>query len=387
MELKRNIWLLYGISFFFALIPAYVIERLFWEMRGMSVLDVVLTEIIFGAVMLTLEVPAGLVADRIGKKPVIMAGIFLEGIMFVILLSADSFWQFGVAIAFSAAGGALLSGAENALLYDSLASIRQEHRFDWHLGRMQAVRIVSLMIAALSGSLLAEQYSFELNYLISILSISIAFIMSLFLTDRSVPEHEEPVSIMEQVRESVMFFRQHPALVYLLILGIMTGLAAGFTEEFWQLYLRDAGIGLSFFGLFYGAVLLVQIPGGLLAFRLRQRFGRENLLHFIVLTGALALMFSAFFVNWAGAAGLIVLLLASGMTEPLVLGALHEKADDRMRATLESFQSLAFNAVLVGVGVGFGYVSSAYSLTAGFALLGIMCLAPFIYKIMKKEPA
>ncbi|TFE00797.1 MFS transporter [Jeotgalibacillus sp. R-1-5s-1] len=387
MNLKRNIWLLYSISFFFALIPAYVIERLFWEMRGMSVLDVVLTEIIFGAVMLTLEVPAGLVADRIGKKPVIVLGIFLEGIMFVILLSADSFWQFAVAIAFSAAGGALLSGAENALLYDSLASIRQEHRFDWHLGRIQAVRIVSLMIAALSGSLLAEQYSFELNYLISILSISIAFIMSLFLSDRSVPEHEEPVSIMEQVRQSVEFFRQHPGLVYLLILGIMTGLAAGFTEEFWQLYLRDAGIELSFFGLFYGVVLLVQIPGGLLASRLRQRFGRENLLHFIVLTGALALVFSAFFVNWAGAAGLIVLLLASGMTEPLVLGALHEKADDRMRATLESFQSLAFNVVLVGVGTGFGYVSSAYSLTAGFALLGIMCLAPFIYKVMKKEPA
>ncbi|AJD92835.1 hypothetical protein JMA_35180 [Jeotgalibacillus malaysiensis] len=384
MNAKRNIKVLYGISFFFSFIPAYVIERLFWEMRGMSVLDVVLTEIIFGAVMLLMEVPSGVLADRIGRKPLIITGVLFEGIMFAILIFADSFWQFALAIAFAAAGAAFLSGAENALLYDSLAALNKEERFDWHLGRLQAVRMVSLFIAAMSGSFLALYMPLEINYWLSLISTFIAFILTFLLRDTVHLVDDVTYSMSGQVTQAISFFKREPALVYVLFLGITVGLAAGFVEEFWQLYLVDAGIGLSFFGLYYGVILVVQIPGALAAHALRKRFRRKSLLTVVILTGVSALIFSAFQVNWLGAAAIIFFLLAAGMTEPLILGALHEKADNRIRATLESFQSLVFNAVLIIAGTGFGYIATQFTLAKGFMFLAVFSVVPLLVKMLRQ---
>ncbi|MDZ5710785.1 MFS transporter [Jeotgalibacillus haloalkalitolerans] len=384
MRAKRNIKTLYVISFFFSLIPAYVIERLFWEMRGMSVLDVVLTEVIFGAVMLLMEVPSGVLADRIGRKPLIVTGVLFEGLMFAILLTADSFWQFGLAIAFAAAGAALLSGAENALLYDSLAAVNREERFDWHIGRLQAVRMVSLFIAAMSGSFLAVRVSLEVNYWLSLSSTLIAFLLTFLLKDVERKGDESEFTMAGQVIEAVRFFKKQPALVYVLILGITVGLAAGFVEEFWQLYLVDAGISISFFGLFYGVILIVQIPGALAAHSLRKRFERGMLLKGVILTGAAALILSAVQVNWLGAAAIIFFLLAAGMTEPLIMGALHEKADSRIRATIESFQSFVFNAVLIGAGTGFGYIATRFTLASGFLFLAVFSVVPLVLRTLIK---
>ncbi|MBM7580989.1 MFS transporter [Jeotgalibacillus terrae] len=370
--------------FFFSLIPAYVIERLFWEMRGMSVLDVVLTEIIFGIVMLSLEVPSGVLADRIGRKPLIVAGVFLEGLMFAVLLIADSFWQFGLAIGFSAAGAAFLSGAENALLYDSLAAVHREEKFDWHLGRLQAVRMISLFVAAMSGSFLPGYYPLEINYWLSFVSTMTAFLLTFFLKDIKQKSSEAVDSLSGQIAEAARFFIKQPALVYLLLLGMTVGLAAGFVEEFWQLYLIDAGIGLSFFGVYYGIILIVQFPGALLAHTLRKKFGRECLLKIVILTGTAALTFSAFQVNWKGAAAIVLFLLAAGVTEPLILGALHEKADSRIRATLESFQSLVFNAVLIAIGTAFGYIATHFTLAMSFIFLALVSLIPLLIRVVTK---
>ncbi|TFE01586.1 MFS transporter [Jeotgalibacillus salarius] len=380
MNAKRNIKVLYVISFFFSLIPAYVIERLFWEMRGMSVLDVVLTEMIFGAVMLLMEVPSGVLADRIGRKPLIVTGVLFEALMFAILLTADSFWQFGLAIAFAVAGAAFLSGAENALLYDSLAVLSKEGSFDWHLGRLQTVKMISLFIAAISGSFLAVHVPFEINYWLSLTNTMAAFILTFLLKGVDRPAGEMEYSMSVQVTEALSFFKKQPALVYILFIGIAVGLAAGFVEEFWQLYLVDAKIKISFFGLFYGVILVVQIPGALAAHSLRKRFKRESLLTGVILSGAAALIISSIQVNWIGAAAIILFLLAAGMTEPLILGALHEKADSRIRATLESFQSLVFNAVLIGAGTGFGYIATTFTLATGFMFLAVFSVVPLVVR-------
>jgi hypothetical protein len=49
-KLKSNVWKLYSYWFFHNLVFAYVIERLFWQQRGISVQQVVYTEIIYAAV-------------------------------------------------------------------------------------------------------------------------------------------------------------------------------------------------------------------------------------------------------------------------------------------------------------------------------------------------
>jgi hypothetical protein len=55
-------------TIFYNLTPAYVIERLFWEQKGMTIQMVVYTEILFAITIALLEVPTGIIADKWGRK-------------------------------------------------------------------------------------------------------------------------------------------------------------------------------------------------------------------------------------------------------------------------------------------------------------------------------
>lgn len=78
MTYSKNIRRLYAIRFFHNLIPAYVIERLFWEQRGMTIQMVVFTEIIYAITVVLLEVPSGIAADKWGRKRMMVLNAFFR---------------------------------------------------------------------------------------------------------------------------------------------------------------------------------------------------------------------------------------------------------------------------------------------------------------------
>jgi len=120
MDVTKNVYKLYLIIFFHNLIPAYVIERLFWEQRGMTVFMVVLCEVIYAATIVILEIPSGILADKLGRRILLIISAVLSMIEFVLLLFAHSFWGFAFVGFMAGISGSCTSGASNALLYDSL---------------------------------------------------------------------------------------------------------------------------------------------------------------------------------------------------------------------------------------------------------------------------
>lgn len=352
----------------------------------MTVLEVVYTEILFGAVIIVCEVPAGWLADRFGRKRLIVTGLIFEAVMFGILLSADTFWAFATAIMFSALGAALLSGAEHALLYESLQHMEQQEKFDWHLGRLRLVQAMGLMIAAFSGSWLAGAFSFVLTYWISLGSMTVAVILSLFLVDSPRESRGEIKGFVTTLVEALTIFKSEALVLYVFGLGSSIALAASFVEEFWQLYLIDSGAEVSAFGWFYLAVLLAQVPGNLMVYSLRKRFERKQILQFVTIASFLVLILAALFVNGWGIFMLLLLLLFASTAEPLVLGALHEHADDSMRATIESMFSLVFHVGVLGVGLLFGWISTQFSLATAFGLLGVVCVLTLIVMTKRMPP-
>src|SRR5690554_5985350 len=98
MNVTGNVWKLYAFRFLSSLVPAYVIERLFWEERGMTIQMVVYTEIIFAITVLLFEVPTGIVADRWGRKQMMILSAVLGCFEFLILLFATEFWHFAVVV-------------------------------------------------------------------------------------------------------------------------------------------------------------------------------------------------------------------------------------------------------------------------------------------------
>jgi len=369
-----NIKIQYFIRFFSSLIPAYVIERLFWQARGMDVQMVVYCHIIYSLAIVLMEVPSGILADRFGRKPLIVISYVLAVIEIVILLFAHSFWMFALAMAGTGTGSALFSGANNALLYDSLLAGGKQGEFEKLLGRLSAVDFAGHVIAMLSGGLLADKMGFELNYMISIGSMGIAFLFTLLLKEPPMVTKAERGAI-SQVKQAMSLFKKQPLVLIYCASGMLLGACLAQLDEFWQLVMEGIGIPVALFGLVGALLTASRVPGNLLAYKLKERFSYQAILNAIFLVNILGYV-TIFFTRSAWNLIPVALVsLVAGIAEPLVMGYLHHRTESRYRATAESFASLGLQGMSVLAGLVFGFVSVRFSIFAGFLPLAVICAA------------
>ncbi|GAA0377369.1 MFS transporter [Bacillus horti] len=380
-----NVWKLYAIRFFYYLIPAYVIERLFWEERGMTIQLVVYTEIIFAVTVVLLEVPSGILADKWGRKKMIVLAGLLGCLEFFILVFATEFWHFAVVVFLAAIGMSASSGAGNALLYDTLLIGGKEHEFEKYLGRLNTLDIAAIMIAALSGSLLAGRFGFEFNYWLSFIAMLVSFCFSLLLIEPSLStkvEDEAPLTLKDYGMAFVRLFAQSKGVVPVLMSGMVIGAAMNFIDEFWQLYLDRVGVPVLYFGLFSAAIYVLRLPGNLLAYSLKNRFSYRGLLLFVSVMTALGFSYLSYFQDYSGLVAMGLVCLFSGLIEPLTTGYLHHRIPSNVRATLGSAQSFGENAVMLVVGLGFGYFSTKWDVFGGYGFIAFVCGLFVVYFIL-----
>jgi predicted MFS family arabinose efflux permease len=379
-----NVTKLYYIRFFQSLIPAYVIERLFWEARGMTIPMVVMTEILFALTIVLLEIPTGIFADKWGRKRLLLVAAVIGCLEFLLLIFATEFWHFAVVILLTAIAASAASGADEAMLYESLQESGREASFERVVGRMNALDIVAVMLAALSGSLLAVEYGLTFNYWVSCVSMLIALALTLTLGEPARGTGDEgeeaaAIPIGVYVKESLKFFRRHPGIYPVILTGMMIGASINFVDEFWQLYLDRHGIPVAAFGIFSAALFFARLPGNLLAYRLKERMPMSMLLMLITAVLGAGFAYLALSRDWTGLIALFAVCIAAGVMEPLAAGYLHRRVDSNMRATIASFQSLGLNAALVATGLGFGYFASGLDLFGGFGFIGAACAAFLVY--------
>ncbi|MDF2592803.1 MAG: transporter [Clostridia bacterium] len=384
MDYSKNIYKLYMIIFFHNLIFAYVIERLFWEQRGMTVFMVVLCEVIYAAVIVVLEIPSGIFADKMGRKKLLVISAVLSTLELVLLIYASSFIEFAFVAFLAGISGSCSSGAFNALLYDSLLISSKQNMFEKILGRINAFDFLAAMIAALSGSVLAKLYSFELNYILSVVSMSVALAFTLSLKEPPKDKGEVFDEVSEEgfkayFNSAATFYKRNPRVAFMVINAMAIGACINYLDEFWQLYLRDIGFSIVFFGVFSSLVLLIRIPGNLMASQLIKHFREERILVFILGVTTVGFFTAGIFPGRIGIAAMVITFLVSGVVDPLVSGYLHHHTRSDIRATVDSFQSLGKRAIVLAVGIAFGYVSSVSDIAIGFVFLGMVC---FLFLIL-----
>jgi len=382
----QNVWKLYAFRFFHNLIPAYVIERLFWEQRGMTIQMVVFTEIIYAATIVLFEVPSGIAADKWGRKRMMILCAIMGCCEFLILIFASSFWHFAAAIFLAGIGRSAGSGAETALLYDSLLLHADAGSFEKCLGRLNAWDFSAAILAALSGSLMANWYGFELNYWISFAGMLISLLVSLVLVEPEIKTvTDKPIAAKEYVTASIRFFRKNSTLCIVLLSGMVTGASINFIDEFWQLYINRIGVPVIYFGLFSAVLSFLRLPGNILAYKLKNKISYRTLISGVMFIFAVGMLYLSVVKGYTSLAVIFLIGTVSGIMEPLVTGYLHHRIDSSMRATIDSFRSLGLEAVLIIVGLGLGFFSSRYDIFGGYGFISLICFAFLVYFLVSSK--
>jgi MFS family permease len=148
----RNVRLLYLYWFlrdFQLWIPVWIV--FLTVQRGFSLTQVTVAEGLFLVGVLLLEVPTGAVADHWGRSRSLGLGVLFLGVSILIFAFTTTFGVLLASFMLWSVASTLTSGADMALLYDTLKATGDEGSYERIAGRGHAYRWAGVGIATLLG--------------------------------------------------------------------------------------------------------------------------------------------------------------------------------------------------------------------------------------------
>lgn len=250
----------------------------FWQSYGLSMFDVMLLETVFAVVVVLSEVPCGYFADHYGRRSSLLIGgsaILLGSLWYT---KADSFTQFLLAEIAIALGISLTSGADEALLYDTLCEVRKEQRFGHVWGTLSSIEIGASAFYLGIGGFITSQWSIRHNFAVSaaLYVIHLVAVFHLRETQVGTVERKRPhLGDMMQVART-MLFAQHPARRIVLISAILFGVMQ---TIFWVLQplFKSIGVAPAWNGVVLAILSLAAIFGCRKMGALEKRYGFSGL--------------------------------------------------------------------------------------------------------------
>lgn len=380
--MHNNIKKLYLYSFFHSLIFAYVIERLFWASKGITIIQVVWIELIYAAIIVVLELPMGMYADRFSRKNLIVLDAIFSILEILIISLAQSFWHFALAVALSAVGYTLQSGAHNALIYDTLAQQGETAAFDKVLGRIEGFGNLATMVSGLVGGVIAAEFNYVSTYQVSLISLVIAFMIALSLKDmRHTPTEEEKWGLRDWTAV-LNFVVHHKRVRKVMFVAVVVSAAVNFLFEFWQLYAEAVSVDVIYFGVIQMVSFMSISLGGFSISYVKEKLGFGNTIIFSLFAMGTGFACLAFDYMLAGLVMMAVIYFASAIVEPVALGYMHQHAIDKYRATIESAFSVIEHLAIAAVGIPFGLIATEISVFAGFAFLSAVLALLTLWSIV-----
>ncbi|MFA5025219.1 MAG: MFS transporter [Candidatus Shapirobacteria bacterium] len=156
-----------------------VISTLFMLSRGLSLSQIVYSGIAFSLVTILSEVPSSYLADKWGRKKILILSVIFSLFYWVINIFARGWWLI-LAIAVYAFANSLMSGTDEALLYDTSKELKTETDSLKQLGQYFSGQRIFKMIMPVVAVLIAKDLSNQ-QYVYLLLIDVIANIGALFL--------------------------------------------------------------------------------------------------------------------------------------------------------------------------------------------------------------
>jgi MFS family permease len=119
--------------------PIYPLYALLFADTGLSDAQISVLFAIWSVVGIVAEVPSGALADHIGHRAALVAGALVQALGYACWVTFPGFAGFAAGFVLWGLGGALASGAQEALLHDGLAAVGAEEHYARIQGWVSAV--------------------------------------------------------------------------------------------------------------------------------------------------------------------------------------------------------------------------------------------------------
>lgn len=324
--------------------------------RGLSLSQILLLHIIFSAAVISLEIPTGAWADRLGRRTSMGLGALLMALASLGYFFAPGFASIAVCEFLFASGLTLTSGADSAYLYDQLKAVGREGEYLRREAAASGAKYIGLGVAAAAGGLLVYFVAPEVTFLVTAAASLGAFgVTLLFPATPAGPSERagrspwhQPSKILPSIRQAAEAIRGNRAISWIILYSSLIFVLIRVSDTLFQPVLRTQGFNMMGIGLVFAGLSFVAAATALRLGDLSWRRSRGLLLFGMPLLLAATYSLVSLFGPWLAVALMVPHFMVSGVYSPVVKTLLNEELEDsRVRATVLSAESAVKRGVVL----------------------------------------
>jgi len=374
MDLKSNIKkynYFHFVRFFIFFVPIVV---LFLQENGLSLRQIFLLQTVYAIIILVMEVPSGFFADVYGRKITLVLGSAAIAISAGVYANSYSFFGFLIAELLWGLGGSFISGADTALLYDSLVDLKKRKEYKRIEGHAHFLGRVSEAIAAVLGGFLAL-ISLRTVMYATIVPFVILFFVSLTLKEpkRHIKIHEK--GHLHHVYKIIKFALHQNKTIKWIILYSAT-LVSMLYVAFWfyQPYFQLVGVPVVYFGLIFAGINLFSGISLKYSHIYEKKLGLKFALISFPIIMALAFFILGKFVVIFSIIFVLLFQFVRGTKFIIVSDAINKIVWSDKRATVLSLNNMAHRFLFAIISPFMGWFADIYTIPTALMLSGIIVL-------------
>ena len=368
-EFRKNIVRLYlvKISKWFNLVMPVVV--LFYQDNGMSMHEIFVLKSIYSVAIVAMELPSGWMADVWGRKKTLVLGSILGSAGILMYSFSYGFWAFAVAEIILGVGHSFISGADSALLYDSLKSDGKTEKYVKHEGRITSAGNFAEAIAGVAAGFLAA-ISLRTPFYFQFFVASIAIPASITLIEPKLNAAHQFQSIKKMMQNIRDVFLTDTNLRISILLSAVTGTATLTFAWLVQPYFKSIGLPVELFGVLWTALNLTVGVSSAFAFRIEGVFSRRQEILFIVFSLTAGYLLSGIAVVREGLVFLFLFYAVRGLATPVFKNYINRYTQSDVRATMLSVRNFVIRISFAVIGPLLGWMTDNVSLNTAFLLAG-----------------
>ena len=343
--------------------------------RGFSLTEVTLAEGLFLVGVVVLEVPTGAVADRWGRSRSLALGALFLGIAVLIFAFITSFALLLTSFLLWSVATTLMSGADMALLFDTLKAEGREADFERISGRGMAFSWTGAGLATLAGGPVAHWTSIETTIYVGAGTCLLTALIALAMWE---PPHKRSEAKEPYVRTIRAAFGEMWHVVDVRSVVLLAGTATAALEGVHYLvqpFLIDRGVEVGVrFSMLQAPMLGAGVLGALAAGRLAVRAGAVGAITAIPMVAASAFLLLAFAPGLSGYLAFPIIFALGSCLRPITGGYVNRRIGSERRATVLSIQGMVTSLIMAVLAPTLGATTDRWGIDVAFGVAAVVAV-------------
>jgi MFS family permease len=353
-----------------------------FELQYITLAQIAIIEAIVQGVQLLSELPTGAVADLLGKKASVIIGRIIVLVSIFMYASSHSFHDFILYAIIAGIGDSFISGAKEALIYDSLKQDGREEHYPKVASKASLFFQLSFAAAILTGGILSL-WGYEMAIYASAAAYSAALVLSFWYKEPKIDT--EKFTFVRYIRQFRRGFHEIFKTPYIRDISLFYVGVGGITWAAMMIYntslLTTIGYSAFYIGIIVASIRLFNSSVLFGALHLKTIVTKRRAYLFFPIAMMLCYLPGIFLTKEFAVAAVAISIFASSARWVILGGYVNEHYESKNRATaistlsmLISLTVVAFALISTPVMEYFGGVKAMYTVLGIATVLTVLPL-------------